>query len=102
MATETANDTSRFSEDPALASSSARGAQDGGNRPEASGAQGTEGEVGTGNDSDAASSVDHVQDAKAAAAGRTKREKVKAHCGRFWWMYLIALIVILAIMLPLL
>ncbi|KAH9907173.1 hypothetical protein F4778DRAFT_525778 [Xylariomycetidae sp. FL2044] len=51
--------------------------------------------------SDEASSGDHVKE-KGAEVPLTKRQKVKRHCGRFWWWYLIGLIVFLAIFLPVL
>ncbi|KAI0378165.1 hypothetical protein F5Y04DRAFT_164440 [Hypomontagnella monticulosa] len=51
---------------------------------------------------DDASSADHVTEKAAVAAPVTKKEKFKRHCGRFWWWYLIGLIVFLAIFLPIL
>lgn len=37
-----------------------------------------------------------------AALQRTKTQKMKRHCGRFWWWYLIAGIILAAILLPIL
>ncbi|KAL7625744.1 hypothetical protein AAE478_004967 [Parahypoxylon ruwenzoriense] len=51
---------------------------------------------------DDASSVDHVHEKTAAAAPLTKKQKFKRHCRRFWWWYLIGLIIFLAIFLPIL
>ncbi|KAI1447119.1 hypothetical protein F5Y02DRAFT_416559 [Annulohypoxylon stygium] len=69
------------------------------------GGRGDDGE-GTSNaparESDDASSGDHVQEKAAAAAPLTKKQKFKRHCGRFWWWYLIGLIIFLAIFLPIL
>ncbi|CAJ2510230.1 Uu.00g061300.m01.CDS01 [Anthostomella pinea] len=49
-----------------------------------------------------ASSADHVQEKTAAATTLTKRQKVKRHCGRFKWWYVIGTIILLAILLPIL
>ncbi|KAI0026259.1 hypothetical protein F4780DRAFT_18666 [Xylariomycetidae sp. FL0641] len=48
------------------------------------------------------SSDDHVQEKAGAGVVLTKKQKVKRHCGRFWWWYLIGLIIFLAIFLPIL
>lgn len=50
---------------------------------------------------DSASSVDHVVE-KDTTPKEKKRVKVKKHFRRFWWAYLIGLIVLLAILLPIL
>ena len=44
----------------------------------------------------------HVEEKPAAVAKMSKRKKLKRHCGRFWLWYLGALIVLLAILLPVL
>lgn len=49
---------------------------------------------------DTASSIDHVQEK--APPPLTKREKLKRHCVRWWWVHLIIFIVLLAILLPIL
>ncbi|OTA84162.1 hypothetical protein M434DRAFT_83463 [Hypoxylon sp. CO27-5] len=73
--------------------------------PSIHGGRGGDGE-GTSNaplrPSDDASSADHVQEKAAAAAPLTKKQKLKRHCGRFWWWYLIGLVIFLAIFLPIL
>ncbi|KAH7129855.1 hypothetical protein B0J13DRAFT_509178 [Dactylonectria estremocensis] len=51
--------------------------------------------------SDDASVEDHVRDKKATPVP-SKREKVKRHFGRWKWWYLLALVILLAILLPLL
>lgn len=50
---------------------------------------------------DTASSVDHVIE-KDTTPKMKKREKVKKHFRRFWWAYLIGLVVLLVILLPIL
>ncbi|KAI1774296.1 hypothetical protein F4818DRAFT_419526 [Hypoxylon cercidicola] len=52
--------------------------------------------------SEDASSTSHVQEKTAPVPTLTKKQKFKRHCGRFWWWYLIALIIFLAIFLPIL
>lgn len=51
--------------------------------------------------SDNTSSDDHVLDKK-ASPGPSKREKVKGHFGRWKWWYLLAVVILLAVLLPLL
>ncbi|KAI1477507.1 hypothetical protein F4774DRAFT_388497 [Daldinia eschscholtzii] len=55
-----------------------------------------------GRESNASSSDDHVTEKTPVAAPLTKKEKFKRHCGRFWWWYLIGLVIFLAIFLPIL
>ncbi|OTB18710.1 hypothetical protein K445DRAFT_19314 [Daldinia sp. EC12] len=55
-----------------------------------------------GRESNASSSDDHVTEKAPVAAPLTKKEKFKRHCGRFWWWYLIGLVIFLAIFLPIL
>ncbi|KAI1411832.1 hypothetical protein F5Y13DRAFT_164437 [Hypoxylon sp. FL1857] len=73
--------------------------------PSIHGGRGEDGE-GTSNaplrQSDDASSADHVQEKAAVAAPLTKKQKLRRHCGRFWWWYLIGSIIFLAIFLPIL
>ncbi|KAI6081853.1 hypothetical protein F4821DRAFT_248372 [Hypoxylon rubiginosum] len=52
--------------------------------------------------SEDASSASHVQEKVPPVVPLTKRQKVRRHCGRFWWWYLIGLIIFLAIFLPIL
>ncbi|KAI0008256.1 hypothetical protein F4779DRAFT_618811 [Xylariaceae sp. FL0662B] len=52
--------------------------------------------------SNESSSADHVHEKAAVATPLTKKQKFKRHCGRFWWWYLIGLIIFLAIFLPIL
>ncbi len=52
-------------------------------------------------DGDNVSLVDHGRDEK-TAAGPTKFQKIKAHFWRFKWWYLLALVIVLAILLPIL
>ncbi|KAI4864015.1 hypothetical protein F4820DRAFT_425132, partial [Hypoxylon rubiginosum] len=52
--------------------------------------------------SDDVSSTSHVQEKAPAVAPLNKKQKFKRHCGRFWWWYLIGLIILLAILLPIL
>ncbi|KAI8961506.1 hypothetical protein F5Y11DRAFT_348415 [Daldinia sp. FL1419] len=47
-------------------------------------------------------SDDHVTEKTPVAAPLTKKQKFKRHCGRFWWWYLIGLVIFLAIFLPIL
>lgn len=48
-------------------------------------------------------SDDHVRDEKEKPAPvLTKRQKVKRHCGRFKWWYLLGVVIFLAILLPIL
>lgn len=50
---------------------------------------------------DDASSTDMVNE-KTPKETLTKRQKMKRHCGRFKWWYLVGVIIFLAIFLPLL
>ncbi|KAI0166456.1 hypothetical protein GGR57DRAFT_446789 [Xylariaceae sp. FL1272] len=53
-------------------------------------------------DSDDDSSIDHVQEKAPPVAPLTRKEKLKRHCGRFKWWYLVAAIILAAILLPIL
>ncbi|KAI1805105.1 hypothetical protein F4811DRAFT_561382 [Daldinia bambusicola] len=55
-----------------------------------------------GSQSGESSSDDHVTEKTPVAAPLTKKQKFKRHCGRFWWWYLIGLVIFLAIFLPIL
>ncbi|KAI1658839.1 hypothetical protein F4813DRAFT_30981 [Daldinia decipiens] len=65
--------------------------------------EGSEGTTNApGRQSDETSSADHVTEKTPVAALLTKKQKFKRHCRRFWWWYLIGLIIFLAIFLPIL
>lgn len=51
---------------------------------------------------DDSSSVDHVTEKAPPVVPLTKKQKFKRHCGKFKWWYLVAAIVLLAILLPIL
>lgn len=54
-----------------------------------------------GHDEDEDSSVDHIHD-KTGTEKVSKRTKVKRHCWKFKWWYIVGVIILLAILLPLL
>ncbi|KAI8625281.1 hypothetical protein F5Y19DRAFT_271841 [Xylariaceae sp. FL1651] len=68
----------------------------------ARGDEGVETSNAPGRTSDEASSIDHVQEKAPVVVPLTKKQKFKRHCGRFKWWYLVAAIILAAILLPLL
>lgn len=54
------------------------------------------------NVADNASSIDHVEEKVAPGEVLSRRQKARRHCARFWLWYLIAAIILLAILLPVL
>jgi hypothetical protein len=54
-----------------------------------------------GHEEDEDSSIDHIHE-KAATEKVGKRTKVKRHCWKFKWWYIVGVIILLAILLPLL
>lgn len=56
--------------------------------------------TGTGHETDDASSFDVGVGDKEKLVVLTKRQKLKRHVGRFKWWYLLAAIILLAIILP--
>ncbi|KAI0159932.1 hypothetical protein GGR52DRAFT_168851 [Hypoxylon sp. FL1284] len=107
MASAFREDVSHYEHSP---STSVHGGRDGGNGGSNGGSNGGGGNGGEGErtsttplrPSEDESSTGHVQEKTPAAAPLTKKQKFKRHCGRFWWWYLIAGVVFLAIFLPIL
>lgn len=70
--------------------------------PQQNTANGAENAGGTEPQNDNTSSVDGGATKETRPAVVTKKEKLKRHCQRFWWLHLIITLVLLVILLPIL